>query len=133
MNPRSWSFETAVRTVWQEARGEPDNGKQAVAHVIWNRLRTGRWGKTLAGVCLAPLQFSGWNAHDPNRAEMALLPDDDPALNRCREIFAAAENEPDPTHGATLYYAESVPAPPWTKEMRCCGVFGSQVFYRPKF
>ena len=66
------SFETscAIRTIWGEARGEGEPGMTAVAHVLLNRLKDGRWGTALGSVCLAPYQFSCWNIGDPNRARM---------------------------------------------------------------
>ena len=127
-----WSFETAVRTLWQEARGEPDIGRQAVAHVLCNRLRDGRWGNTLACVCLAPLQFSGWNAHDPNRAKAAALADGDPVLCELRAVLARAETAADPTHGAMFYYAAGIPQPEWARRMIARGRFGNQLFFKEK-
>jgi N-acetylmuramoyl-L-alanine amidase len=132
MNEGNWSFETAARTLWQEARGECDEGRAAVAHVLWNRLRTHRWGTTLASVCLSPLQFSGWNAHDPNRMAAAELADRDPVLGECRAILAAAKQLPDPTGGALYYHALSIPPPPWSKTMIPAGRFGRQRFYRDR-
>ena len=132
MSEGNWSFETAARTLWQEARGETGEGRAAVAHVLWNRLRTRRWGTTLAGVCLAPLQFSGWNAHDPNRMAAAELADSDPVLGACRAVLAAAERAADPTAGALYYYALSIPPPLWSKRMSPAGRFGNQRFYRER-
>lgn len=132
MNEGNWSFETAVRTLWQEARGETGAGREAVAHVLWNRLRTGRWGPTLASVCLAPLQFSGWNARDPNRMAAAVLSDDDPVLGACRAVLEAAEEAPDPTGGALYYYALSIPPPVWSASLVPAGRFGNQRFYRER-
>lgn len=37
----------------------------AIAQVIENRLKTGRWGKTLRDVVLAPMQFSAFNRYMP--------------------------------------------------------------------
>jgi len=44
--------------VYLEAGGEPYRGQLAVANVILNRLRSGRYGTTLADVIYAPYQFS---------------------------------------------------------------------------
>lgn len=126
----SWAFETGVRTLWQEVRGEPADGQQAAAHVIWNRLRSGRWGHNLAEVCLSPMQFSGWNLHDPNRLAVTRVPDDDPILTKLRAVLTAAEHEEDPTHGASHYYAATIPPPPWTDGATFCGRFGHQMFYK---
>ena len=129
--PFAWSFEIAVRTLDQEARGEPVAGQQAVAHVIVNRLKDGRWGTTLAAVCLAPYQFSGWNAHDPNRIRTLEMPDDDSGLVKLRPIMQAAlGGEADPTSGAMWYYAALIPKPGWAVGAEFCGQFGSQLFYK---
>jgi N-acetylmuramoyl-L-alanine amidase len=127
-----WAFETAARTLWQEARGEPLEGQRAVAHVLVNRLKSGRWGSTLAMVCLSPLQFSGWNLHDPNRMAAAALPDDDPTLVALGAVLqAAVDGEPDPTGGAMWYYAHSMATPPaWIQGATFCGRFGNQLFYK---
>ena len=48
-------------TVWGEARGEPFEGKVAVAWVIINRSRKpGWWGEDIRSVCSARWQFSCW-------------------------------------------------------------------------
>lgn len=52
-------------TVWGEARGEPPEGKLAVAQVIVNRCQQEKaspWE-----VVTRPWQFSAWNEDDPNR------------------------------------------------------------------
>lgn len=136
-----WNTGTAARTVWQEARGEPLEGQKAVAHVIINRLRSGRWGKSLAEVCLDHAEFSGWRKppSDPNFAPACRLSDDAaPLVGFAALISAAMEGEPDPTGGATHYHAKSIPAPIWVvgdheksiPPAIFCGRFGNQLFYR---
>lgn len=125
-----WQLLTAARTLWQETRGEPAIGRNAVAHVIWNRMRSGRWGHTLAGVCLYRDQFSGWRSSDPNFQASCNLPDADPLLQEFVKILEVAENEPDPTGGAMWYVAEWLnPKPPWTEHAESKGKFGTQLFY----
>ena len=71
----------AGRTLAMEVRGEPPEAQSAVAHVLINRLKTGKWGHTLAAVCLWRNQFSGWAyPSDPNFAYACGLRDDDPVL-----------------------------------------------------
>lgn len=134
-----WNSNTAVRTIWQEARGEPVDGQRAVAHVIVNRLADGRWGHTLAEVCLSRDQFSAWGrSHDPNFAASCRLADNDRSLEAFGIMLAAAASEPDPTQGATHYYAKTIAPPAWVKgdpsegipPAIFCGQFGHHLFYR---
>lgn len=128
----TWAFETAVRTLWQEARGEPPEGREAVAHTIKNRLSLGKWGHSLASVCLWPKQFSGWNGpSDPNFKTVCLLDDNDATLSALRGVMEKAlDGGADPTKGATHYYADYIAAPFWTKGATFCGKFGNQLFYK---
>jgi N-acetylmuramoyl-L-alanine amidase len=128
----SWALHTAARTLWQEARGEPLIDQQAVAHVIWNRVRSGRWGHTLASVCLWHDQFSGWRSIDPNFQAACGLADDDAALKDLMAIIAEAQYATDPTGGATHYYAPHgvVQTPTWVHGATPCGQFGSQLFFK---
>lgn len=127
----SWVLDTAARTLWQEARGEPLDGQRAVAHVMWNRVRDGRWGTNLATVCLWRAQFSGWYVPaNPNFKAACALQDADVILLGLRIIVAAAEHDADPTNGALFYYADSMKnAPKWAKDMTFRGQFGNQKFW----
>lgn len=119
--------EICARTIWGEARGESADGQRAVMHVLLNRLATGRW-KTLAGVCMASKQFSCMNDSDPNRIKLFEVSDADLAAQ-----FVAVDNPgDDPTFGAEYYYVVSIPAPPWSAAMQCCGIIGKHVFYKDK-
>lgn len=102
-----------ARTLWAECRGEPEEGQRAVAAVLINRLRDGRWGKTLASVCMWPHQFSGWGADDPNRVPSCELADDDAMLKRLFGFVSDAQLLPDPTMGATHYFNPKLASPPW--------------------
>lgn len=128
----TFALETAVRTIYGEARGEPEEGQRAVAHVLVNRMASGRWGKSLAAVCLAPAQFSCWNTNDPNRRLMLELPDDNAALVKFREMVnSALMGSADPTLGASHYYAASMQKPPaWIQGATSCGRIGNHFFYR---
>ena|ERR1700760_4297277 len=128
----TWAIEVAARTLWQEARGEPNDGQLAVAHAIKNRLLDGRWGSSLASVCLWRGQFSGWYVpHDPNFSGACSLKDDDFTLSYLeklmQDVLGATD---DPTNGAMWYFAESIPAPAWINGAVFCGKFGHQLFYK---
>lgn len=128
----TFAEQIAARTIWQEARGEPQEGQRAVAHVIVNRMRSGRWGSSLTSVCLARKQFSGWNEDDPNRLISCLLADDDSSLVEFAGFIAAAmAGEPDPTQGSTHYYAASMATPPlWAVGQTPVAVIGNHRFFR---
>lgn len=135
-----WNLLTAARTLAQEARGEPLEGQQAVAQVLLNRIKDGRWGKTLGSVCLWRAQFSGWysprNANgkvylDPNFAYACDLLDDDPMITHMLGVLQTVMNSPnDPTDGATHYFNPSLVHPPWAAGATPCGQFGNQVFFK---
>lgn len=129
----SWDEQIGSRTLYGECRGEPDEGQRAVAHVLWNRLRDGRWGKNLASVCLARLQFSCWNPSDPQRALMAALPEEDATLQKLVKVLAEAEIGEDPTRGALFYYSDSMIVPPsWAAGMTFLRKIGHHQFYTDK-
>lgn len=48
-----------ARLVWVEAQGEPDDGQQAVAEVVLNRVYSDRFPNTVRGVIYAENQFRG--------------------------------------------------------------------------
>jgi spore germination cell wall hydrolase CwlJ-like protein len=125
-------MEVAARTLCQEVRGEPPEGQSAVAHVIKNRLISGRWGKTLASVCLWRGQFSGWYVpSDPNFAYACALRDDDPVLLKLWKVMQSAmDTASDPTNGATHYVNEALANPKWDDEATFCGKFGRHKFYK---
>lgn len=134
MSP-SWQFLTGARTLWAECRGEPIDGQKAVAHVIWNRVKDGRWGKTLAQVCLyeyeGVYQFSGWSRRDPNFAAACALSDNDSTLLKMLAVLTQSQVEPDPVEGAMYYWADSLPEPPlWAAKMVVVRKIGRQTFLR---
>ena len=127
-----------ARTIWGEARGEGTAGQIAVAWTIRNRVFDGKeeswWGEGYAGVCQKPWQFSCWNKNDPNFAYLSgALPM--PAREFKQALTAAdhviGSNGPDPTNGATHYYAINMPKPPtWAKEAEQTLSLGHHVFFK---
>lgn len=100
--------DAVIRTVYGEARGEPDEGKAAVAWVIRNRAGwqpPAWWGATLYGVCYRPMQFSCHNENDPNASICKLLREDDPAYITIMRIVNGVLDGSiaDPTGSADHY------------------------------
>lgn len=52
-------MDLVARLVWVEAQGEPDEGQQAVAEVVLNRVYSDRFSNTVRGVIYAENQFRG--------------------------------------------------------------------------
>lgn len=125
-------IDVLARTLWGEARGEGEEGMQAVAAVICNRARQpGWWGRGIAGICQRARQFSCWNADDPNRAALLAVDASDPAFATALRLarLAVAGALPDPTHGATHYHSLSV-RPAWAAGQQPCARIGGHLFYR---
>ncbi len=128
----AFDIQIAAATLYMEASGEPLEGQQGVCSVLINRMRDGRWGPTLAAVCLAPQQFSSWNTKDPNRKRLALASDDDPLLLKFQEMVQAAlsEGAPDPTLGSLWYFNPTLAKPLWASSYVLTAQLGNQNFYK---
>lgn len=112
-------------TLYGEARGEPIEGRIAVACCIRNRVtadlghdgKPDWWGEGYTGVCLAPKQFSCWNANDPNLAVLQQKAGEfgrDPLLDECRWIANGVIDGVvrDRVGPATHYYEQHMRTPP---------------------
>lgn len=123
-------------TLWGEARNEPREGKVAVAWVIRNRVEDpGWWGRTWVGVCMAKGQFSCW--WDEQGPKVRSVSPDDPQFQECLAVAEEVMGEacpPDPTKGATHYYApKGMPGgkePKWAVGRRPTAVIGGHRFYK---
>jgi spore germination cell wall hydrolase CwlJ-like protein len=142
--PSSTDLDTLARTIWGEARGEGREGMEAVAWVVKNRAAIAQRHETVrgrphplfgdgtvAGACTPPLQFSCWNANDPNRALLLAVTRTDPAFGFACAIAAAVLDggSADPTGGATHYHEASV-HPAWAEGQTPTARIGHHVFYR---
>ncbi len=134
--PLDPDVELLARTIYGEARGEKVRGKEAVACVIFNRLKRSRecggywWGDSLGGVCLKPWQFSCWNEGDPNLKKISSVTPENKTFQASIRIArrAAAGTIDDPTGGATHYHVKGV-YPPWAKDKAPSAEIGRHLFY----
>ena len=138
---------------WREG-GSSVEERLAVGAVVRNRVQTKkRWGTDFRSVCLAPRQFSCWNAGtDPNHVRLMAMaerltlgvPTPDPLFMETAYLAKGLINGTilDRTGGATSYYAPAAMKPAGSKpfwvflngkdgaEHVPTAVVGSQVFYR---
>lgn len=119
----------AIVTIWQEARGEPYEGKIAVGEVIRNRMgRNYSSDGTVAGTIARPYQFSGWNPLDPNFLPSLKLDDADPLVIDCIRAW----NESKTTtyaKGAVLYCNLNLARPYWAKQEKLVTKIGEHSFF----
>ncbi|WP_274643430.1 cell wall hydrolase [Pseudomonas serbica] len=138
MNATEKDRDIFARTLWGEARGESLAGQIAVAWTIRNRVNDGKarswWGEGYAGVCQKPYQFSCWNKSDPNYAYLSgakQIPFREFAQAQIAADQVMGEKLPDPTGGATHYYAAKMPKPPaWALGAQRTLKLGGHIFFK---
>ena len=120
-----------ARTIYFEARGEPEQAQAAVAAVVLNRAEHPDFPDTPCDVVeqggeKGPCQFSWFCDGRSDRAE------DRAAWRTAREITEALVEgrRPDPTGGA-LYFHHSDVEPDWARVFQPTAALGAHVFYRP--
>lgn len=133
-------IDIGTRTIWGEARGADYHHQVLIAHALKNRwYRTdGQFARddTLATTCLRHVQFSCWNADDPNFAKLFATGPADEQYRQCqRALLEALDAVADPTFGATHYhtlarpgYAKTWP-PDWARGHTPSLVDGPHAFY----
>lgn len=132
-------LEIVARTIWAEAASDGKD-MEAIACVIRNRVEAdihgdGKpdwWGEGWRGVCLAPWQFSCWNANDPQRARLLAVTEGNARYRKALDVARAAMDWrlADPTGGATHYYASYIAEPAWAKKLTPTVTIGVHRFFR---
>jgi Cell Wall Hydrolase len=120
--------------IYHEARGEPDEGKLAVGHVVLNRVLSGRFPSTVCEVVQQGgevrrnrCQFSWWC---DGRSD---TPRNRQDWQRSSELALAiywGQTE-DPTNGALWYHADYV-SPAWRHDFDQGPTIGRHIFYLAK-
>lgn len=117
--------------IYFEARGEPVAGQFAVAQVVLNRVKSGRYPHTVCGVVYQ-------NSKRRNHCQFSFacdgksdVPREAAAWDRARNI--AADSLRDPPHSwvlgeATLYHARYV-TPAWAPKATLVSSIGQHLFY----
>ena len=116
-----------LRNIFHEARGEPIEGKIAIAQVTFNRLDDGRWGNTLCGVVFARAQFS-WTLDRKKRTA-------NPAGPMWEESRIALDKYLDGTRVVNLEFSTHFHAtwltnkPDWASKKQNLATIGQHTFY----
>jgi N-acetylmuramoyl-L-alanine amidase len=107
-----------ARLIYAEAAGEPYRGKVAVGAVVLNRMRSGIFPRTVAGVIYDPWQFScvgNWMFNStPNKDSVNAAID--------------AMNGVDPTGGALYYFNYHIVTNGWLWSRPFAAVIGNHWF-----
>ncbi|MDR0631817.1 MAG: cell wall hydrolase [Holosporaceae bacterium] len=122
-----------ARTIYGEGRGELYKFGLApliaIANVIVNR-KNKNFAQTIAEVCLAPYQFSCWNANDTNCETIKKISEENSVFRICLETAenVLLEKWPDLTDGCDHYHEKSA-KPFWAAYLEPRRIFGSHYFY----
>jgi spore germination cell wall hydrolase CwlJ-like protein len=118
--PSGGDRDMAIRTVLGEAGNQPQQGMSAVANVLRNRAVAGNFGgDSLPGVIQKPNQFEPWNTPQGQARMAAIDPNSQAYAQAGQAVDGAYAGAPDPTRGATHFYAPKAqaalgrPAPAW--------------------
>jgi spore germination cell wall hydrolase CwlJ-like protein len=117
-------MECLAGAIYFESKGEPLAGQLAVAEVIINRTKSGKYPTTLCGVVKQPSQFSFVRG-----GRMPAIAKDSAAWRKAVAIAHIARNDlaESPVPSATSFHATYV-SPRW--RMKRLATVGRHVFYR---
>ncbi len=120
-----------AQTIYFEARGEPELGQLAVAHVVMNRAADPRFPNSICGVVRQggdrhrfACQFTWWCDGQSDRPRDLTGWYD--ALLTAVAVYCG--NTPDPTDGALWYHATYV-SPSWREHLVRLVTISQHVFY----
>lgn len=112
-----------AHNIYYEAGVESTSGKYAVAQVTMNRVKTGRWGRSVCSVVYSPKQFS-WttkNTVEPPRGA---------AWTESQQIARAVlRGAVVPKLNTALYYHADYCNPAWRKNSAKIAKIGQHIFY----
>lgn len=116
-----------AEVIYDEARGEPDKGKLAVASVVMNRVKDKRYPNTVCEVVYQKsrniCQFSGMCSKKPKKF-------DTKSLQIAYEVVVKRKYK-DPTKGATHFHSDSV-MPKWSLVYAKTTKIGKHTFYKSR-
>jgi len=127
--------------IYLEGRGEPIEGRIAIANVVRNRVNKSE-SKSYFAIITAKNQFSCFNSNDPNYSigvsiatrmfNRQMYEDLTHKLQECRWVAMGIVNGSilDNTQGAKFYFNPKIVIPSWAKDMTTTVKIGNHTFLR---
>lgn len=123
--PSERALACLAEAVYYEARGEPVQGRAAVAYVVLNRAESGKFPDDPCEVVAEGCQFS--YRCDGRPENLAVRSDREAAFATAKAVLTGAVA--DPTGGALFFHASRI-RPGWFETRARVGAIGNHVFYR---
>ena len=127
----AWIQFLLALAIWREARGEGEEGMQAVGCVLRNNLKGQLTIEAWSNILLHPFFISSLTAiNDPEERKWPQIDDKqfEDAYHLAVGIYG--NTIPDNTNGATHYFNPSVILPDWAKKMAKVCTIGHHDFYK---
>ena len=128
MKYTSADVDCLARNIYHEAGVESKQGKFAVAQVTLNRLRDGRWGRTICNVVYAKAQFS-WTLYAKKRNETPKGPLWNDSHAVALAVLDKGYRVPS-LKDSILYHADYIKPPTWAKSVVKIQQVGQHIFYK---
>lgn len=116
-----------IKNIFHEAGVEDHAGKVAVAQITLNRLRDGRWGKSICEVVYSKAQFS-WTLQKKLRWSQPKGKLWDDSVRVAHE-FAKEGKRIKGIESSIMYHADYIQTPYWAKKMQVAHKIGQHIFY----
>ena len=123
--PEDAEHECLAGAVYFEAKGEPLEGQLAVADVVLNRARSGKYPPTICGVVTQKSQFSF-----VRRGRIPPISRNSDAWRRAVAVAQIAQEElADGGVGSAMFFHARYVAPNWRRLTRVASI-GNHIFYK---
>lgn len=116
-----------AKNIFHEAGVEDRAGKIAIAQVTLNRVKDGRWGKSVCDVVYAKAQFS-WTLQKKRRWAKPNGPLWDESVNVAHEF--ARGHRVKGIEQSVFYHTDYIEQPKWAREMKIVHKVGQHIFYK---
>lgn len=123
------SYQCLVCNCYHESRGEPQEGKIAVAKTVLSRAIARGYPDTVCKVVYQPWQFSWTNDRISNNINTRNSVDRR-SLQECRDAADKSINEGP--NGLIFFYNPRIASPAWAKRVTSCGKVGRHIFMVPR-